>query len=91
MSRLGGSKGVTFVRLLLAIISFVVAATLIGLGIAQKTIWALPDRIDSSISISTSAPVTVIDGTALNANRRSQTPMAARVMFWLGLTTRVTT
>jgi hypothetical protein len=73
MSRLGGSKGVTFVRLLLAIISFVVAATLIGLGIAQKTIWALPDRIDSSISIGTSASVTVIDGTALNANRRSQT------------------
>jgi len=72
MSRLGGSKGVIFVRLVLAIISFVVAATLIGLGIAQKTIWAKPDHIDSSISIGTSAPVTIIDGTALNANPRSQ-------------------
>jgi len=60
------------VRLVLAIISFVVAATLIGLGIAQKTIWAKPDHIDSSISIGTSAPVTIIDGTALNANPRSQ-------------------
>ena len=59
-------------RLVLAIISFVVAATLIGLGIAQKTIWAKPDHIDSSISIGTSAPVTIIDGTALNANPRSQ-------------------
>ncbi|MGV8969682.1 MAG: hypothetical protein ACOH1J_04460 [Microbacteriaceae bacterium] len=60
-------------RLVIAIISFVIAATLIGLGIGQKTVWAKPDNIEISTRIATSAPVTVIDGTALNANSRSQT------------------
>lgn len=64
-------------RLVFAIISFVIAATLIGLGIAQKTVWAKPDNIDASVSIETSAPVTVIDGSALNANPRSQSIAAS--------------
>ena len=59
-------------RFVLAIVSFVVAALLIGLGIAQKTILAAPDEVTASASITSSAPVTVISGEALNAYPRSQ-------------------
>ncbi len=59
-------------RLVFAIVSFVVAAALIGVGIAQKTVWAKPDNVSLGITIDTSAPVTIIDGAALNANPRSQ-------------------
>ncbi|GAB2449983.1 hypothetical protein HD599_002151 [Conyzicola lurida] len=59
-------------RFVLAIVSFVVAALLIGLGIAQKTILAAPDEVTAATSITTDAPVTVISGEALNANPRSQ-------------------
>jgi len=60
------------VRFVLAIVSFVVAALLIGLGIAQKTVLAAPDEVTASASITSSAPVTVISGEALNAYPRSQ-------------------
>lgn len=59
-------------RFVLAIVSFVVAALLIGLGIAQKTIFAAPDEFTASTNITTSAPVTVVSGEALNAFPRSQ-------------------
>ncbi len=59
-------------RLVLAIISFVLAATLLGFGIAQKAL-AGPDHLTKAISTSSAAPVTVIDGSALNAFERSQT------------------
>ena len=59
-------------RFVLAIVSFVVAALLIGLGIAQKTVLAAPDEVTASASITSSAPVTVISGEALNAYPRSQ-------------------
>jgi len=60
------------VRFVLAIVSFVAAALLIGLGIAQKTVFAAPDEVTASTSITTSAPVTVISGKALNAYPSSQ-------------------
>ena len=59
-------------RFVLAIVSFVAAALLIGLGIAQKTIFAAPDEITASTSITNDAPVTVVSGAALNAYPRSQ-------------------
>ncbi|WP_411699434.1 hypothetical protein [Conyzicola sp.] len=59
-------------RFVLAIVSFVAAALLIGLGIAQKTILAAPDEITVSTSVATDAPVTVVSGEALNAYPRSQ-------------------
>lgn len=59
-------------RFVLAIVSFVIAALLIGLGIAQKTVFAAPDEITASTSITTDAPVTVVSGEALNAYPRSQ-------------------
>ena len=59
-------------RFVLAIVSFIVAALLIGLGIAQKTVFAAPDEVTASASITSSAPVTVVSGEALNAYPRSQ-------------------
>jgi hypothetical protein len=60
------------VRFVLAIVSFLIAALLIGLGIAQKTVFAAPDQVTASTSITTDAPVTVVSGEALNAYPRSQ-------------------
>lgn len=60
-------------RFVFAIISFAVAALMIGYGIAQRTILAEPDEVTLSATVSGSAPVTVIDGSALNAFNGSQT------------------
>jgi hypothetical protein len=61
------------VRFVLAIISFVLAAVMIGYGIAQRTILAEPDEVAVSSVISSTAAVTVIDGATLNAFDGSQT------------------
>ena len=59
-------------RFVLAIVSFVIAALMIGYGIAQRTILAEPDEVVASLVVSTDAPVTVVDGKALNAFGGSQ-------------------
>jgi hypothetical protein len=61
------------VRFVLAILSFVVAAVMIGAGIAQRTILLEPDEVALSTSSDSGAAVTVIDGDALNAYEGSQT------------------
>jgi len=62
------------VRFVLAIVCFVLAAASIGLGIAQRTVFALPNETSASVTdIDTSAKVTVIDGETLNSFPRSQT------------------
>ncbi|WAB80718.1 hypothetical protein OVN18_09075 [Microcella daejeonensis] len=60
-------------RFIVAIVLFVVAFASIGLGVAQRTIFAEPDRLTSSVEYESSAPVTVIDGSALNALDGRQT------------------
>lgn len=60
-------------RFVFAIVSFVLAALFIGLGIAQRTILVQPDHITQSISIGSDATVTVVDGATLNAYAGSQT------------------
>lgn len=60
-------------RFVFAIVCFVLAALTIGLGVAQKTVLALPDDVSATITTDTSAPITVIDGAVLNAHPRSQT------------------
>ena len=60
-------------RFVLAIVSFVLAALAIGLGIAQKTVFARPDSVSAQVTTEQSAPITVIPGDVLNANPRSQT------------------
>jgi hypothetical protein len=88
------------VRFVLAIISFVVAALMIGFGIAQRTILAEPDKVVASTTVASDAAVTVIDGATLNAFDGSQTLTIAGpgqvfaaygrtsdVLAWIGDTT----
>ncbi len=51
-------------RFVLAIVSFVLAALMIGWGIGQRTILAGPDSVTSSVQTET-APLTVVDGGAI--------------------------
>ncbi len=60
-------------RFVFAIISFVLAAGLIGYGIAQRTVLAEPNEVAVSASSNNGAAVTVIDGDTLNAFDGSQT------------------
>jgi hypothetical protein len=61
------------VRFFVAIVLFIVAVVSGGLGLAQRTILAPPDAVTSQLQLSSTAPVTVIDGVALNAYEGSQT------------------
>lgn len=54
-------------RFIVAIFSFILAFVLIGLGVAQRTIWAEPDQVVAEASVSGALPVTFIDGTVLNS------------------------
>jgi hypothetical protein len=58
----------TPVRFVLAIATFVVAALMIGLGIAQHTFLAGPDRITAATSSAGGAAYTIVDGKTLNAH-----------------------
>lgn len=64
-------------RLVLAIVSFSLAALLIGFGIAQRTVLAGPDHITAAVETSSTATVTVIDGETLNSFDRGQTIRAS--------------
>jgi hypothetical protein len=56
-----------------AIVSFVLAAVLIALGVAQRTVFASPDEFRLDVAVTSDAPVTVIEGTTLNALDGRQT------------------
>ncbi|MDX2026571.1 hypothetical protein [Microcella sp.] len=60
-------------RFVVAIVFFVVAVVGVGLGVAQRTLWAPPDRVTAELQLDSTATVTVIDGTALNAYDGRQT------------------
>jgi hypothetical protein len=60
------------VRFVLAIVTFVIAALAIGLGTAERTFLAGPDSVTKSVSTGTTAPVLVIDGSALHAFKHTQ-------------------
>jgi hypothetical protein len=60
-------------RLVFAIVSFALAAVLIGFGIAQRTVLAGDDHVTAAVTSASSAPVTIIDGKTLNTFDRSQT------------------
>ncbi|MCJ1712675.1 hypothetical protein [Curtobacterium sp. VKM Ac-2922] len=55
-------------RFVLAIVAFVIGLLLVGLGVAQRTVFAPPSSIVAQTSTTSTAPVTVIPGTVLNAN-----------------------
>lgn len=60
-------------RFVLAIVFVVLAALAMGLGIAERTIFAGPNQVSATTSTSDGAPVTIIDGSALNAYQSTQT------------------
>ena len=60
-------------RFVFAIICFVLAALMMGLGIGQRTIFAGPDEVIVSTTETTTSPVVVIDGSALTAYPQGQT------------------
>lgn len=60
-------------RFIAAIVFFIVAVVGVGLGVAQRTILAPPDRVTSTVELQSTAAVTVIDGSALNAYEGRQT------------------
>ncbi len=87
-------------RFIFAIIAFVLAALMIGYGIAQRTILAEPDAVTASGTINSVAALTVIDGATLNAFEGSQTVLVmgsgrvfaaygrtSDVIAWIGDTT----
>ncbi|WP_169077510.1 hypothetical protein [Microcella alkalica] len=60
-------------RFIIAIVLFVVAFVGIGLGIAERTVFAEADRVTETVELDSTAPVTVVDGSALNAFDGRQT------------------
>lgn len=59
-------------RFVIAIVLFVAAFFAIGLGIAQRTVLAGPDSFSTEVTTG-SAPITVVEGDALNALPGTQT------------------
>lgn len=60
-------------RFALAIGAFLAAAVLIGLGIAQRTVFLEPDRIETSVEVPEQASYLVITPEALQAHEGKQT------------------
>ncbi len=60
-------------RFVWAVVAFVLAAVLIGAGIAQRTIFMGPDTQKTQVEISEPAPFVLIDGDVLRANPGAQT------------------
>ena len=60
-------------RFVIAIAAFVLAAIMIGAGIAQRTIWAPAADVTASAQVTSDAPYIVISGATLNSNAGQQT------------------
>lgn len=83
-------------RFVVAIVALVLAAAAIGLGVAQRTVFAGPASISSAVTTG-DAPLTIIDAATLNANAGTQSieivgtgdivlayGRTADVMAWVG-------
>ena len=53
-------------RFIWAVVAFIVAAALIGAGIAQRTIFLGPNTQTAQVEVSKTAPYTLVDGEVLN-------------------------
>ncbi len=60
-------------RFVIAIVLFVVAFVAIGFGIAQRTVLAGPSSVEESVTVRGSAPLTLVQPTALHAHDGTQT------------------
>jgi hypothetical protein len=56
------------VRFVVAIVLFVTAFVAIGVGIAQRTIWAGPDHLTLTAESDSAAVLTLLEGSVLNAH-----------------------
>jgi len=61
------------VRFVWAVVAFVLAAALIGAGIAQRTIFEGPDSQKTQVEIEDPAPFVLVDGDVLRTNPGAQT------------------
>jgi hypothetical protein len=61
------------VRFVLAVVTLVVAALLVLLGLAQRTVFAPPESVTSTITTTSSAPLTVIPASALKGHAGVET------------------
>jgi hypothetical protein len=61
------------VRFVWAVIAFVLAAALIGAGIAQRTVFLGPDTATTRIEITDGAPYTLVEPDVLRAHQGTQT------------------
>ncbi|AWB95744.1 hypothetical protein DCE93_08785 [Agromyces badenianii] len=69
-----GGNGGRFVRFVFAIVAFIAAAVMIGLGIAQRTVFLEPDRVSMSATLSGGdAGFIVVEPEALAAHPGKQT------------------
>ncbi len=71
-----GGKGEFFVRFVWAVAAFVIAALMIGLGIAQRTVFQAPPAASTAIPAGEDERYTVIDGAVLNLFPGAQTVTA---------------
>ncbi|GAA4156797.1 hypothetical protein GCM10022286_07610 [Gryllotalpicola daejeonensis] len=60
-------------RFVIAIAAFLIAAIMIGVGVAQRTIWAPAASVTAAAEVHSHAPYIVISGATLNANEGQQT------------------
>jgi hypothetical protein len=60
------------VRFVVAIVLFVTAFVAIGVGIAQRTIWAGPDSLTLTAETDSAAVLTLLEGNVLNAHEGRQ-------------------
>ncbi|WP_430592692.1 hypothetical protein [Humidisolicoccus flavus] len=59
-------------RYALAAVSLLIAVVFLGLGIAQRTIWAPPTSITAQVQDAVTTPVLLIDGSVLNSETGRQ-------------------
>ena len=60
-------------RVVIAIVLFLLAFVSIGYGIAQRTVLAGPSSFSTSITTSSGAPITLVDGATLQSFPGTQT------------------
>ncbi|WFR66407.1 hypothetical protein P9139_16405 [Curtobacterium flaccumfaciens] len=79
-------------RFVLAIVSFVIGLLLVALAVGQRTVFEPPSSLVAASSSKSSAPVTVIPGSTLNANpgyQRINVSGSGKVFAAYGRTTDV--
>lgn len=69
-------RGFLLLRFVWAVVAFVLAALLIGAGIAQRTVFLGPTTVQSEMTVEEQLPYTLVDGAVLNRHAGAQTLLA---------------